>query len=164
MKKMNLIRFGAVAAMAAGMVFAQAPARNNMQATAGQQHTMTWQQRRERLQQRMTRELNLTPAQQQLQKAIFARMREKATPIRQELRENREALSAAIKSDNTREIHVLTAQAGTLHSQLMELRADAMANFYKTLTPVQRAKADQIHKEMRQRREQRQGEQHPPTT
>lgn len=90
MKRTNLMRFGAAAAMAAGMVFAQAPAPVNQQAPAGQQQErLTPQQRRERFHERMTRELNLTPAQQQEAKTIFGRERAESKPIRDQLRQNR---------------------------------------------------------------------------
>lgn len=153
MKKTSLMRFGAVAAMAAGMVFAQAQAPAYQQSSTGQQQ-MTPQQRRERFHERMIRELNLTPAQQQQAKAIFGKERAESKPIRDQLRQNREALQSAIQSNNTREIHTLTTRQATLQAQMMEMHADAMAKFYTTLTPEQRTKAEQMHQRMRQRWEQ----------
>jgi Spy/CpxP family protein refolding chaperone len=155
MKRTNLMRFGAVAAMAAGMAFAQAPAAVNQQAPAGQQEQrLSPQERRERFQERMTRELNLTPAQQQEAKAIFGRERADSKPIREQLRQNREALQAAIQANNTSDIHTLTTKQAMLQAQMMEMHANAMAKFYTTLTPEQRVKAQQMHERMRQRWEQ----------
>ena len=147
--KPNLIRFATVAAMAAGMVFAETPVNPPQQPPAGQH--MTWQQRRERFRQRMTRELNLSQAQQQQAKAIFGQARESSKPLRQQLRQNHEALTAAIQADNTSQIHTLAAKQANLRSQILEIRSDAMAKFYTTLTPEQRAKAEQMHQRMRQR-------------
>ncbi len=159
MKKTNLIRFGAAAALAAGMAFAQAPANTN-QPSPNRHQQMTRQERREQFQERMTRELNLTPAQQQQAKTIFGKVREDAKPIREQMRQNREAMQAAIQSNNTREIHNLATKQATLQAQMMEMHADAMAKFYTTLTPEQRTKAQQIHQRRMQRWEQREhGEQ-----
>ncbi|HUB31624.1 MAG TPA: Spy/CpxP family protein refolding chaperone [Bryobacteraceae bacterium] len=155
MKRMNWMRWGAAAALTAGMAFAQAPATGNPQAPAGQRQQMTRQQRREQFEERMSRELNLTPAQQQQAKDIFGRMRDNAKPIREEMRRNRDALETAIQANNTRDIHSLTAKQATLLGQLMEMRADARAKFYTILTPEQKVKAQQIEHRMRERWEQR---------
>jgi Spy/CpxP family protein refolding chaperone len=133
--KQNLIRFAAVATMAAEMVFAQAPA-SSPQLPARQQ-PMSREERRERFRERMTRELNLTSAQQQQAKALFGKVREDTAPLRKQL-QNREALHAAIQADNTPEIHSLAAKQATLRAQITEMRADAKAKFYATLTPEQR--------------------------
>ncbi len=160
MKKTHLIRFGAVAALAAGMAFAQAPANTNQQAPSGQRQ-MTRQQRREQFRERMTRELHLTPAQQQQEKAIFGKVREDSKPIREQMRQNRQALQAAIQSNNTREIHNLATKQATLQAQMMEMHANAMAKFYTTLTPEQRAKAQQLHQQRMQRWQQRENGENP---
>lgn len=160
MKKTNLIRFGAAAVLAAGMALAQAPASPSQQSPNGRQQ-MTRQERREQFQERMTRELNLTPAQQQQAKAIFGKVREDAKPIREQMRQNREALQAAIQTNNTREIHNLATKQATLQAQMMEMHADAMAKFYTTLTPEQRTKAQQLHQRRMQRWEQRENGEQP---
>ena len=149
--KNNLIRFGTVAAMAAGMAFAQAPAGTQ------QQPGERMEQRRE-FHERMMQELNLTDAQKQDAKAIFGKARADAKPVRDELRQNREALFAAIKADDTAKIHSLAAKQGSLMGRLTEIRADAKARFYAKLTPEQRTKADQMHQQMKQRWEQQRGE------
>lgn len=144
--KPNLIRFATVAAMAAGMVFAQTPAAPSQQSP---------EQRREGMRQRMFQELNLTAAQQQQATTIFDQARQNSAPLRQQLKQNRDALQAAIQSNNTTQIHALASKQATLQSQITEMRADAMAKFYTTLTPEQRTKAEQLHQQMRQRWEQR---------
>jgi Spy/CpxP family protein refolding chaperone len=153
--KNNLIRFGTVAAMAAGMAFAQAPAGTQQQ--PGERMEQRMEQRRE-FHERMMQELNLTDAQKQDAKAIFGKARADAKPVRDELRQNREALFAAIKADDTAKIHSLAAKQGSLMGRLTEIRADAKARFYAKLTPEQRTKADQMHQQMKQRWEQQRGE------
>lgn len=150
--KNNLIRFATVAAMAAGMAFAQAPAKPAQAPTAN--HV----QRRARFHQRMMQALKLTPAQHQEAKAIFQQARETAKPVREELRQNRQALAAAVKADDTTRIHTLSAKQADLRGKLIEVRSDAMAKFYAKLSPEQRAKAEQLHQQMRQRRQQRKAE------
>jgi Spy/CpxP family protein refolding chaperone len=146
----HLIRFGTVAAMAAGMAFAQAPAKQMERPPAG--HVM--EQHRE-FHERMMQELNLSDTQKQEAKAIFAKAREDAKPVREELRMNREAMHAAIKANDTAKIHSLAAKQGTLMAKMTEIRADARAKFYAKLTPEQRTKADQMHEQMKQKWEQR---------
>jgi Spy/CpxP family protein refolding chaperone len=159
MKRSNWMRWGAAAALAAGMAFAQAPATGS-QAPSGQQK-MTRQERREEMQERLTRELNLTPAQQQQSKALFGKMRADAKPLREEMRRNHEAMETAIEANNTREIHNLAGKQATLVGQLMEMRANTMAKFYTTLTPEQKTKFQQLQQRMRERWEQRQNAEHP---
>ena len=145
----NLIRFATAAAIAAGLAFAQTPARppqppaEHRMAGPGEFH------------ERMMQQLNLSETQKQEAKAIFEQARTAAKPVREELMQNREALHAAIKANDTARIHTLAAKQGDLRAKIVEIRADAMAKFYTKLTPEQRTKADQLHQEMRQRWEQR---------
>jgi Spy/CpxP family protein refolding chaperone len=105
--------------------------------------------------QQMMKALNLTPEQQQQVKTIFGDARQKAQPIRQEMQQNREALHAAVKANNTAEIERLSAQQGNLKGKTLAIRSEAMAKFYATLTPEQRVKADQMHQQMQSRMRQR---------
>lgn len=152
--KNNLFRLATVAAMAAGMSFAQAPA-NAPQQQPPAAHRMA---RRGRFHQRMMQALNLTDAQKQEAKTIFHQARETSKPVRQELRQNREALAAAVKADDTARIHELSAKRANLEARMIEVRSDAMAKFYTKLTPEQRAKAEQIHQQMKARWQQRRAE------
>ena len=148
--KNNLFRLASVAAMAAGMAFAQAPA-----AAPAQQPPAAHRMARR---QRFMQALNLTPAQRQDAKAIFQGARETAKPIREELRQTRASLAQAIKADDTARIHNLSGKEAGLRSKMVEIRSDAMAKFYAKLTPEQRAKADQLHQQMKQRWQQRRSE------
>jgi periplasmic protein CpxP/Spy len=141
-----VIRFATAAALAAGMAFAQAPVHPPQQPPA-----KTQVNRRAMLRRRMMRALNLTDTQKQQAKSIFQEARQNAQPLQQQLRQNRQALAAAIKADNTAQIHNLTATQANVRAQVMEIRSDAAAKFYAMLTPDQRAKADQLHQRIRQR-------------
>ena len=105
--------------------------------------------------QQMMQALNLTTAQQQQADTIFSDARQKAQPIRQEIRQNREALYAAVKANNTSEIDRLSSKQGELQGAALAVRFEAMAKFYAILTPEQRTTWDQVHQRMRQRMEER---------
>jgi Spy/CpxP family protein refolding chaperone len=139
---MNLFRFGLIAALAAGMAFAQpaVPARG-----AGRQMARH----------RMMKALDLTDAQKQQAKQIFQQAREAAQPVAKQLKDNRDALQTAIQANDTSQIQTLSAQQGALQGQLAAIRSGAMAKFYGTLTPEQRAKAQEIRSKVRERMAQR---------
>jgi Spy/CpxP family protein refolding chaperone len=84
--------------------------------------------------------LNLTPAQQAQEKAIFHDARQSAQPLRQQLRQTRQALHAAVESNNTAQIQQLASTQGSEIGQLMAIRSTAMAKVYQTLTPDQQQK------------------------
>jgi len=81
--------------------------------------------------------LNLTPAQQAQEKAIFQEARQSAQPLRQQLRQTRESLRAAVEANNTAQIQQLASTQGGELGQLMAIRSTAMAKVYQTLTPDQ---------------------------
>jgi Spy/CpxP family protein refolding chaperone len=144
--KNHLIKFVATGALAAGMTLAQttpapAPQPNHAQ-TRVRPHTM--------FRQRMMQALNLTPEQREHAQTMFHQARQKAEPIRRELKQNREELAASVKADNTAQVRSLAAKQGKLEGELLGIRSETMAKFYSTLTPEQRAKADQLHQQMRQ--------------
>jgi Spy/CpxP family protein refolding chaperone len=120
----------------------------------------TFAARRTQMRQRLMQALNLTPAQKEQARTIFQGARQSAKPVRDQLRENRTAMAAAVKADNTQQIQQLAAKRGELVSQMATVRANAMAKFYQTLTPEQRAKADRIHQAIRQRMQQRAAQRH----
>lgn len=146
----HLVKFATVAAMAAGMALAQAPTApaqpNNSQARVGM---------RKAIRQRMMQALNLTDAQKQQAKSIFQQARQSAQPLRAQLKQNRAALTAAVKADDVAQIHTLSAQRGTLEGQLLGIRSEAQAKFYSSLTPEQKAKADQMREQIKARFQER---------
>jgi len=150
--KRQLIKLAAVGAVAAGIIFAQtqAPA-----PTAQPNQNKTAVNHRAAARHRMFQELNLTPAQKEHAKAIFQQARVAAKPVRDELRQNREAMTAAVKAANQTQIAQLSAARGKLMGEITATRTGAMAKFYHELTPAQRVKADQIHQRTQARMRQR---------
>ena len=109
----------------------------------------------------MMQSLNLTPAQKQQADTIFSDAKQKTESIRQEMRQNREALHAAVKANNTSQIETLSMHQGELHGKMLAIRSAAMAKFYAILTPEQRTQADQMRSRMHQRMEERMREREP---
>ena len=149
--KTYLTRLATVAALAAGMAFAQTPAPATSQPTPGKAATNP----RAAMRHRMLKALNLTPAQKQQAKSIFQQTKQNVQPIAQQAKQNREALAAAVKANDSATIQRLAAQQGTLQGQVLAMRSESMAKFYATLTPDQRTKADQIQQKMQQLKQQR---------
>jgi Spy/CpxP family protein refolding chaperone len=157
--KRQIARLMAVGSVAAGMIFAQAqtaPATPQGQQNQAQSKAQSNQNNRAKRSaegfrsnraaehQRMMTALNLTPDQKEKAKAIFDRAHENSQPVRRELRQNREAMAAAVKSDDKAQIEKLSAERGRLTAKLSANRGEAMAKFYQVLTPSQRAKAEQM--------------------
>jgi Spy/CpxP family protein refolding chaperone len=104
---------------------------------------------------RMMKELNLTDAQKAQAKTLFQQSREKAKPYRDQLRQTREEMAAAVKAGDNAQIRSLAAKEGKAKGELTAIRSETIAKFYATLTPEQKAKADQLHQQMRQRMRER---------
>lgn len=139
----HLTKIATIAAMAAGMALAQTPA---APAQPRRGHAMR---------QRMMQALDLTNSQKQQAKAIFQQARQNAEPLKTQLKQNREALAAAVKANDTAQIHSLSIQRGNLEGQMLGIRSEARAKFYATLTPEQKAKADQMRARFKTRMQQR---------
>jgi Spy/CpxP family protein refolding chaperone len=148
--KRQIVRLAVVGSMAAGMIFAQAqPAQPAPQGRNAQQGQNTQEHKgmrnpRFEARRRMMTALNLTPDQKTMAKSIFGQAREASKPVRMELRQNHEAMAAAVKTNNQAQIEKLAADRGGLTAKLDARRSEAMAKFYQTLTPAQRAKAGQM--------------------
>jgi periplasmic protein CpxP/Spy len=148
----NLVKFATVAAMAAGLTFAQT------QAPAAPAQTPPGKMRAGRrgaVRKRMMERLNLTDAQKAQAKAIFQQAKQNAQPLKQQLKQNRAALSASVKANDEAQIHSLSLQRGKLEGQMLAIRSEARAKFYAGLTPDQRTKADQMRRQVRAHMEQR---------
>jgi Spy/CpxP family protein refolding chaperone len=148
--KGHLFQFAAVTTLAAGMALAQAPSTRTPPAAQKVPFTHPVFGHEQ-----MMQALNLTTVQKQQAKTIFGDARQKAEPVRQEMRQNREALYAAVKANNTSQIERLSAHQGELQGKALAIRSEAMAKFYAILTPEQRTKEDQMQSQMRQRMEER---------
>jgi len=92
--------------------------------------------------QRLSARLNLTADQQSQAKAIFQQSREQMATIAPKLKAERQAVAAAVKSDNEAQIDQITSQDASLNAQARAIHAKAMAKFYQILTPNQKTKFD----------------------
>jgi len=144
--KRQWIKLATAGGLAAGMIFAQAqaPAAQPNQEKSSQTRQQ-WQERRRQAHERMMAELNLSPEQKTKVQAIFAKGREESKPVRAELRQNREAMFAAVKANDSAQIDKLARERGRLTAKIATMRAETMAKFYQELTPAQKAKFDEIH-------------------
>ncbi len=86
--------------------------------------------------------LNLSDAQRTQVKSIFQEARQSAMPIRQQLRETRKSLHAAIKADNVAQIQQFATTEGSEFGQLAAIRSTASAKVYQKLTPDQKTKLE----------------------
>lgn len=145
--KLHVFHSFAVATLVAGMAFAQQSAQSEPHKAPFAHPSCGHQQ--------MMQALNLTTEQQQKANTIFGDAKVKAEPIREEMRQNREALYAAVKANNAAQIERLSTHQGELHGKMVAIHSEARARFYAMLTPEQRTKADQMHQEMRSRMRQR---------
>jgi Spy/CpxP family protein refolding chaperone len=135
--KRAFLNVAGAAVLAAGMAFARnAPAQNSPHAGrhGAQAGSMI---------DRLSARLNLTDAQKQQAQSIFADARKSAQPVRDQIRQDRQALAAAVKSGSQADIDRLSNNMGPLLAQASAIRAKAFAQFYATLTPDQKSKVDQ---------------------
>jgi Spy/CpxP family protein refolding chaperone len=154
--KQNLLRVATLGALAAGMIFAQSESGSGQLAKRSEQR-QGWRnggpaQHRAHFAQRMANYLNLTPQQRDQAKQIMASAREQAKPVRQQLKANREALMNAIKTGNDAQIDQITQAQAPLIAQASAIRAHAFEKIYATLTPEQKAKADNMRQLFHSRR------------
>jgi Spy/CpxP family protein refolding chaperone len=165
--KRQLIKLAAVGSMAAGMIFAQAqapaaqPNQGQHKAQAGHAEgaqAKGMRSRRFEGRRRMMQALSLTADQKAASKTIFGQAREASKPVRMEMKQNREAMAAAVKSDNKSQIEKLSGERGRLMAKLTANRTEAMAKFYQILTPAQKANADQMQARISARMHQLRGE------
>jgi len=82
-------------------------------------------------------------------------VRQSAQPIRQQLKQVRMGLFQAVRANDAARIDQLSAQEANLKGQISAMHNEARAKIYSTLSPEQRAKADQIPARLRQMRQRR---------
>jgi periplasmic protein CpxP/Spy len=99
----------------------------------------------------MAGQLNLTDTQKQYARQLMQDARTQAQPLREQLKQNRQELEAAIKSNNTGAIAQLTERQADLRGQVAAIHAKQMAAFYAQLTPEQKAKAEELKNQRQQR-------------
>jgi Spy/CpxP family protein refolding chaperone len=93
--------------------------------------------------------LNLTPAQQAQEKSIFEGARQSAQPLRQQLRQTRQSLRAAVQANDAAQIQQLATAQGSELGQLMAIRSTAMAKVHQILTPEQQQKLNELQQARR---------------
>jgi Spy/CpxP family protein refolding chaperone len=96
----------------------------------------------------MAAALNLTDAQKSQMKSIFQEARQSSQPIRQQLRQTRQSLNAAVQAGNSDQIQQLSATEGTEMGQLAAIHASARAKMFKMLTPEQQQKLSTLQASM----------------
>ncbi len=131
--KRSSITILTLAALAAGIAFAQTAAAPAKPANL-----------RAAVRQRVLARLNLTADQKTQFKTIMQQAKTGVQPLRTELQQNREAMAAAVKSNNTAQIQSLAAAQGALRGQVLAIRSQANAKFYAVLTPDQQTQLDQM--------------------
>jgi Spy/CpxP family protein refolding chaperone len=149
----SFTKYAVVATFAAGIIFAQAPSSDPQSGAVNTQKWRLGSSMRGRFDlDRVAQALNLTDAQKQQAQAIFQQAQLSGQPIRQELKQNREKLSAAAKMSNSEaDIQKLATERGRLLGKLIAIRTEASAKFYQLLTPEQRVKDEQLHQQLREK-------------
>ena len=90
---------------------------------------------------RMGADLNLTDTQKQQMRSIFMSSHQAAQTVDDQIKQNRDALAAAVKSGAPEtEIDRLSASLGPLMAQSTSIHTKAFAKFYATLTQEQKDK------------------------
>lgn len=90
----------------------------------------------------LTKLLTLTDAQQTKATTVFTDAYTQGEAVRQNLQNNRQSLSAAVRKNDGAAIETLATTAGTLTGQLVGIESKAEAAFYAMLTPDQQTKYD----------------------
>jgi Spy/CpxP family protein refolding chaperone len=101
----------------------------------------------------MAAELGLTDAQKSQAKTIFQNSHQTAKPVADQLRQDRQALQAAIQAGKSdQELQGLAAAEGADMGKLAAIRASAAAKFRAILTPDQQQKLDTMKASRRAQR------------
>lgn len=147
--KNTFLRFAATAAIAGGMVLAA------QEMGTQQQPAPPAAQRLHNRRARLAQYLGLSPAQIAQAKSQLQGARQASQPLRQQLQQTRAAMFDAIRANDPVKIEQISAQEGNLRGQMKAIHNEALARIYASLTPEQRAKADQIPSHIQQMRQRR---------
>jgi Spy/CpxP family protein refolding chaperone len=142
--RIPFLKPGAAAALAATQVFARTPSATR------QPDAARWLSFDRQLE-HVAHVLGLTDSQKEQARVILRNARESSQPLQQELRQNRERLTAAAKSASEPDIQRLATEQGRLLGQLVAIRTRALAKFYQTLSPEQRVKCDELRQQSRRK-------------
>jgi Spy/CpxP family protein refolding chaperone len=147
----NWLRLLAIPALAGGIMIAAGQEPGGDQAAPPQSQ----QQGKRHPGARIAQYLNLTPEQQQAATAQMQQARAAGRPIRQQLTQVRQQMFQAIRANDAAGIQQLSSQEANLKGQLIALRSGAFGRIYSSLTPEQKAKADQLPAHFRQMKQHR---------
>jgi len=92
----------------------------------------------------LTKQLSLTPQQQQQATSIFGEIANNAKATHDQMRTAHDNLKAAIQKNDAAGIEQAANTIGTLNTQMILAHAKAQAAFYQTLTPDQQTKMNQL--------------------
>jgi Spy/CpxP family protein refolding chaperone len=92
----------------------------------------------------LTRQLSLTPQQQQQATSIFSETANNAKGTHDQMRAAHDNLKAAIQKNDPAAIEQAANTIGTLTTQMTVAHAKAQAAFYQILTPDQQAKMNDM--------------------
>jgi periplasmic protein CpxP/Spy len=104
----------------------------------------------------MTKQLNLTEAQQTQIKSIMADSRTRTKPLMQQLRQNRQAADTTMNGTfDEAQARTFANKQSQIMSNLIVERQRTKSQIYSVLTPDQRQKALQLMQQHEQRRQER---------
>src|SRR6185312_7131106 len=129
----TLLKVTAVLALASSFAIAQ-QAGNPPDAGKMAQHHLNF----------LTKQLSLTPQQQQQASTIFSEAATNAKATHGQMRAAHDSLKAAIQKNDSAGIEQAANTIGNLTTQMISSHAKAQAAFYQTLTPDQQAKMNEM--------------------
>jgi Spy/CpxP family protein refolding chaperone len=92
----------------------------------------------------LTKQLSLTPQQQQQANTIFSDAASNAKATHDQMRAAHDSLKAAIQKNDSAGIEQAANTIGNLTTQMITSHAKAQAAFYQTLTPEQQTKMNDL--------------------
>jgi Spy/CpxP family protein refolding chaperone len=92
----------------------------------------------------LTKQLSLTPQQQQQATTIFSGVADNAKATHDQMRTAHDSLKTAIQKNDAAGIEQAANMIGTLTTQMTVAHATAQAAFYQTLTPEQQTKMNDL--------------------
>jgi Spy/CpxP family protein refolding chaperone len=105
----------------------------------------------------MADQLGLTDAQKESAKAIFTAAHQQAETVKPAVQNAHSQLEQAVKSGDSNAIQLASQNLAGVQSQLIAIKANAMAKVYQLLTPDQKAKAEQLKADWKAKMMQRRG-------
>jgi len=92
----------------------------------------------------LTKQLSLTPQQQQQASTIFSQAANNGKANHDQMRTAHDSLKAAVQKNDSAGIEQAANTIGNLTTQMISSHAKAQAAFYQTLTPDQQTKMNEL--------------------